>query len=277
MAEPAPAPAPAPAPDKPWHDGVDQETLGHWQNKGYDLKDPKAVAVAATKAHREAERLIGAPAAQMVRLPTETSDAEGWKAVWSRLGAPADAKEYGLPALKDKDGKVANEALDTHLRSLFGKHSVPKAMADAIASGLVEFDVAHAKRQADEAAVALEAERGALKQNWGTNYDAHMLVAKNAAAKLGVAPEAVSALERMDKVGYAKVMEMFRNLGTMMGEAKFITNPQDSTATMTVEQAIARKADLMKDEAWRDRYMKGGTVENKELQGLLAIITGAGK
>lgn len=39
--------------------GVDAETVGHWQNKGWDVTDPTKTVLAATKAHREAERLIG--------------------------------------------------------------------------------------------------------------------------------------------------------------------------------------------------------------------------
>ena len=48
--------------------------------------------------YREAEKLIGAPASQLLRLPADPSkDMDGMKAVWQRLGAPSDAKEYDFP------------------------------------------------------------------------------------------------------------------------------------------------------------------------------------
>src|SRR5205809_740355 len=39
---------------KPWYDGVDAETIGHWDNKGWKKDDAKEIALAATKQAREA-------------------------------------------------------------------------------------------------------------------------------------------------------------------------------------------------------------------------------
>jgi hypothetical protein len=50
------------------------------------------------KAHREAEKLIGAPASEMIRIPKDPNDAEGWRQVRSRLGVPADEKGYDFAA-----------------------------------------------------------------------------------------------------------------------------------------------------------------------------------
>ena len=95
--EPAPAagvPAPAAGGEKPWHDGLPAEDVGYFQNRGWDKTDAKTAAVAAAKAHREAEKLIGAPADKIVRLPNDPNDAEAWRQVRLRLGMPQDEKGY---------------------------------------------------------------------------------------------------------------------------------------------------------------------------------------
>src|SRR5690242_11512651 len=45
----------------PWYTplNVDAETIGHWQNKGWDVTKPENVALAATKQARELERMVG--------------------------------------------------------------------------------------------------------------------------------------------------------------------------------------------------------------------------
>jgi hypothetical protein len=51
-----------------WHTGLDSELIGHATNRGWDKLDGKAAAQAALKAHRDAERHLGVPAEQVLRL-----------------------------------------------------------------------------------------------------------------------------------------------------------------------------------------------------------------
>ena len=97
-------------------------------------------------------------------------------------------------------------------------------------------------------------------------------VAKQAAAKLGVTPEQVAALEQT--VGYAKVMEMFRDIGTKIGEAKFVSSTGPTGGIMTREQAVAKRAELMGDTNWAKRYLDGGAPEAREMNALLVLIAG---
>jgi hypothetical protein len=96
----AAAAAAAASAGKPWHDGVEADTVGFWQNKGYKVDDPKALATDLTKQYRELERHIGAPPDQILRLPKADAKPEDIKAFWSKLGAPADAKEYDFSGIK---------------------------------------------------------------------------------------------------------------------------------------------------------------------------------
>src|SRR5258708_36738726 len=54
---------------KPWHDGIEAETLGFWQNKGYDLTSPLKLATELTKQYPQAETHIGAPTGRLHRRP----------------------------------------------------------------------------------------------------------------------------------------------------------------------------------------------------------------
>src|SRR6185369_761088 len=79
------------APATPWYQGkVDAETIGHWDNKGWKKDDPIAVAIEASKQARELQRHFGVPADQLLKLPKDTTDEAGWRAVRQRLGAPGE-------------------------------------------------------------------------------------------------------------------------------------------------------------------------------------------
>jgi len=73
------AAAAAAAGAKPWYEGAAAEDVGYFQNRGWDKVDAKTAAFNAAKAHREAEKLIGAPADKMIRLPNDPNDAEAWR------------------------------------------------------------------------------------------------------------------------------------------------------------------------------------------------------
>lgn len=267
------ATAAAAAAGSPWYqgkDGVDDRLVGHWKNRyPGQLDDPVKVAIAATKGHMEAEKFIGAPANQLLRLPADAKDEAGWNAVWARLGAPADAKEYEF---KTPDGKAVDEKLDATLRQIASETKLPKETAARVGASVAKFlQAAEVEGKAAYDAKLAE-ERVALDKNWGSNKDANLLVAKQAAAKLGVAPEAVMALESV--VGYAKVMEMFRTIGAKMGEAPFIGNDTttQNNGVMSRDQAVAKKAELMGDTQWSKRYLDGGAAEVREMTMLNTII-----
>lgn len=263
-----------PAVVTPWHQGVegfDAETIGHIQTKGWDKLDAPKAALQAVKAWKEAERYVGVPANQIVRLPTDANDEPGWKAVWARLGAPADAKDYDFSTVKI-GGKDIDAALQETFRTAAASAHLPKDAATRVAAGLAKYLESSEAAKLAEHTAAVEKEREALNKNWGANKDVNLVVAKNAAAALGVTPADVEALEKI--VGYSRVMEIFRNIGTKIGEDKFVSNNGGGTpGVMTKEQAVARKAELMKDSAWADRYMKGGSAENREMTSLIKIIT----
>jgi hypothetical protein len=102
-----------------------------------------------------------------------------------------------------------------------------------------------------------------------------MFVAKRAATALGVTPEAVAALEGV--VGYKAVMELFRNVGSKIGEDKFVQSitPGGAPGVMTKEQAVERKAALMADQVWTKAYLAGDAAKAAEMLALNTMIVGS--
>lgn len=264
---------PDPAAGSPWHTGkVDAETLGLWQNKGWDISDPAKTAVEVTKAYREAERFIGVPPSELIRMP-KSGDEAAAKAMWQRLGAPPDAAGYDFAGVKFADGTDVDADFATHMRNTFAALNVPKDAAVAIAQNVIKFMENAETTERTEASAKLVAEQAALAKNWGANAEANRFVAKQAAAALKVTPEELDVLEK--QIGGARVMEMFRSIGERMGEGKFVANgAPGGTGVMTREQAVARRTELMRDSTWSKKYLDGDVAANRELQGLLTLIHG---
>lgn len=265
---------------KPWYDGAAAEDVGYFQNRGWDKVDAKTAAFNAAKAHREAEKLIGAPADKIIRLPNDPNDAEAWRGVRLKLGMPQDAKGYAdsLKVVKHANGTDLSADEVTTLSERAFKLGLSKSDALTYVSETIKERDASVTTNAAELEGKLAAQKSALAENWGPNFDANMFVAKRTAGALGVTPEQVAALERV--IGYDKVMDMFRNIGTKIGEDKFVNSTDMNNGlprTMTKEQAVDRKASLMADKAWVTAYLAGDAQKKAEMTALNTMIVGSGR
>ncbi len=197
------AAAAAAAASKPWYqgvEGVDQEMVGHWTNAGWITKSAAEVAREATKSWKNAEKYVGVPPDQLLRLPKDVKDEAGWKGVWERLGKPKDAKEYDFAAIKFTDGTELDEGFVNLMRDASYRFNLPKDTAAAITQEFVKYLDGAETTEAAEKTAKLAEQKAALKKNWGPNEAANMFVAQRAATALGVPPETVAALEGV--IGY---------------------------------------------------------------------------
>ena len=255
-----------------WSKGMDAGMLGHATLKGWDMSDPAKAFASAAQAHQAAEQYIGVPANDLMRIP-KPEDSAGWDAVWQRLGAPKTAADYDLTSVKTAAGADTTPEFQEFVRQTAAALHLPKAQAPALGQAILKFQDGTGMAAATETAAALAVERTALDRNWGTSKAQNMVVAQRAASALGVDPETVKALE--SQVGYAKVMNMFLQVGQKIGEDSFIgTPPGGGPRVLTRDTAIARKAELMSDPIWRDSYLKGDVAKNREFQALLTLIVG---
>ncbi len=268
--------AAAAAGQKPWYQGVagvDEAMVGHWTNKGWAGKPAAEVAVEATKAWKAAEVFVGVPSTQLLRMPKDASDEATAKTMWERLGKPVDAKGYDFSEVKYTDGKPLEEGFANAVREASFGANLPKDAARSLARAFAKYLDNTKMSEAAERTAKLAEQRQALKTNWGPNEAANTFVAQRAAAALGIAPETVSALEAV--IGYDKIMEMFRAIGSKIGEDKFITGTSaGGGGPMTREAAVAKKADLMGDKAWTKSYLEGDAAKKREMLALNIIISG---
>ena len=252
----------------PWYDGkvTDPELVGYFASRGWD-KDPTVAAIEAGKAHRAAEKFIGIPAGELIRLPKNMADSEAMRPIYERLGVPKDPKDYDFSAVKDADERTLSIARETAAKLLISKDQAPQ-LAQVLAK--IQKDAADATL-ADRTAKLAE-EKAALDKSWGPNKEANMIVARATALKLGVTPEQVSALEGV--VGYKAVMDMFLSVGGKIGEDTFVRNEKGAGGVMTREMAAEKVAELKSDPAWTKRYLAGDKAAAKELQQLISIQHG---
>jgi hypothetical protein len=275
MADPVVVPAVVPA-ATPWHTtaGADADVTALWANKKWDTSDPGKLAVEVTKSYAAAEKIIGVPPDRVLRFPADpNSDTEAMTAIYRRLGAPTDAKEYDFPSLKGQDGKVTDTALDGMLREVATKGLLTKTQATAIAEAVVKHNTDRAAAAATEKAAALKTEHDTLAKNWGTEAPANKVIAQNAARALGMTPQEVQALE--DTIGYARTMDTLRNIGTKIGEDKFVRPAGPGGAQIqTADQVKARIEELKTNKEWVARYTSGDKAALKEMTDLNRLLVG---
>lgn len=266
-----PNPNPTPPPTA-WHNGIEAETLGFWQNKGFKVDDPKALAGDLTKSYRELEKHFGVPPDQLLKLPKPDAKPEDWAAFHQRLGAPKEATEYDFSAVK-MNGEALPADIDAAMRNALAQAFVPKDKATGIASAVAKA-LESSKTSTDTLTAAKVAEEKAkLKTDWGTKFDFNHLQAMEGARRLGISPEAVKALE--SQIGYAGVMEAMRKIGHATSEDTFIERGTNTMGVPTTrEGAVSRKAELMADKDWADRYLKGGVKEVQEMNAINMMIAG---
>ena len=266
-------PAGTTPPPAAWHEGkIDAETLGFWQNKGYDVTDPVKVASELTKQYRAAEKFIGVPPDQVLRMPKADAKPEEFAAFYQRLGAPADPKEYDFSGVKFA-GNDLEPAFADAMRAGLAAAFVPKDKAAAIVKSVVNYLESADTSESTVNAQKLADEKTNLAKNWGAKYDFNHLQAMEGARRAGITPEAVKALE--GQLGYAAVMEHFRKIGANTSEDTFVERGAGGQGdVVTREGAISRKSELMADSAWAKRYLEGGAAEAREMTRLNTMIDG---
>lgn len=257
----------------PWYQGkVEDRIVGAWQNNfPQHLNDPAALAAAVTNSFLETQKFLGVPKEQLARIPLKPDDEAGWNELHKRLGKPDKAEDY---VLKTADGKDLDAGLATALRAAAFKTHLPKDAAATLAAEMAKVDVARQTAAQAEYDVKIAAERTALATNWGANAAVNKEMAKAGVKALGFDADMVDALEKV--VGYSKLMEVFRGVGTKTSEGQFHLAPKGQGAAqggpMSVDQAKARKAELFADKDWAAKCDRGGVAENRELLALTTII-----
>jgi hypothetical protein len=258
-----------------WYEGkVAPEHIGLWQNKypNVSLDDPAAIADAITKSYAEAQKHFGAPPDELVRFPKNPAD-PAYDAIRTRLGVPATPADYDMTTFKRPDGTPLDAAFEQAMREAAHASGVAKDRIANFMTPVLKFlDGQETNAKATREATVLE-QKAALAKSWGANDALNKFTAQQGAAKLGFTLEEIAAME--GSAGYAKVMEAMRRVGASELEDSSPSGDIMSGSAgkiVTMEQALARKAELKGDKGWVDRFLAGGANEKREMLALDTMI-----
>lgn len=268
-AAPAPAAAPAAGGATPWYGGFEPDLRGYIETKGFPSDDKGLAALAGS--YRNLEKHFGVPAEQLLKLPKDDADKETWNKIYDRLGRPAKPEEYELPIPAGVDDGYA-KFIATTMHEL----GITKKQAQALAAKQNEFVAGEATRQAEAYSATIEQQDSALHSKWGEAYDKNIQIARGSFAELGLKPEAVDALEKV--MGFAGVMEFFHNIGSKIGEDKFVSpgGVAGFAGKMSPAAAQSRLDAIRNDPVLSAKYVNGDAALRAEMDNLHGILARSG-
>jgi len=253
-----------------WYATLDAETQGVLQTKGWDKLTPDQAVAQAVAAHREAEKFLGAPKDQLVRRP-DPADPASVAAFWQQFGKPSSKDQYDFSGVKFTDGTALDDGFVTFMRDTADRLNLPKEAATEVAAGIIKFMEQADAAEAGERAAAVATQTAELKKEWGNNFEAHKFVAKQGALKVGISEGEFDAM--FETPGGARMLEVFRKIGDMSGEGRFVAGSGSAnTGMLTRQQALAEKSALMADDAWVTKYNKGDVQAVGKMTALNTII-----
>ena len=245
-AAPAPAPSPAPTPaPAPFYDGFANPDLKTWAT-GKNFKDVETLAQSAW----HAEKLIGVPPDQVIKLPKVGADPAEWGPVYDKLGRPKDAASYTIPVPEGDDGAFAKTAA-----AWFHEAGLTQSQAEKLAAKWNEHIGGATKTQSDAIAAKHAEDVGKLKAEWGSEFDSKSALADRAGAEFGLTKDDYEALK--SAMGPGKAMKLLANIGAKVGsDATIIDSGNAGTGFkgMSADSARARIAELQKDRGFAARF-----------------------
>jgi hypothetical protein len=229
--------------------GFNEDLKGYVSNKQF--KDPAALA----DAYRNLEKLQGVPQDRLMKLPESMYDEKGaltaeGRGIYERLGAPKDAKDYGLEAPKDGGDPARLAAFLKNAHEM----GLTKAQAQKLAASDSDY-IQGLKTSGKEAAVANHKNQvDALTKEWGAAMESNTQIAREGKIRLGLDDAKVDALSSV--LGHAETMKLLCNLGKSVSEGTFVKGGRPN-APLEPAGAHARIQELMQDKDFGTRLMNG--------------------
>ncbi|WP_397402708.1 hypothetical protein [Phenylobacterium sp.] len=258
---PAPAPAGASGDDAPWHASLPD-----------DLKSQPGVLRHATMADAiqagiAAEKRLGVPADQLVRLPTKPDDKEAYGAIYKALGAPDAADGYKLDLTGASDDDVATVTEFT--KAMHEAGPFPPAFLQAAANWYRAETAKAAEAQAAEDAALTKAAETELRTEWGAAYDTTLKEIGKLITDLG-GERLAQELDLDSKVGSSPELARFlKKVLDKQAEGGPTADGQRADVgggAMTPSQAYAARAALEGDP------VKGAALMNKSHPQHAAVV-----
>lgn len=250
---------PAAPPVNDWTSGLNDEYKGFVQTKGF--KDPSSVL----ESYRNLEKLMGAPRERLFTIPDKEDDKVGWDNVYSRLGRPAEAKDYNVQLSPE----AGTPEFTDFIKNAFHELGITKKQGETLMAKYGEFFNGQVQKTEADMKIQSDAQVNALKKEWGAAFNQNIQVAKSAANAFGFDAPKIDALEAA--LGYDGVMKFLADLGTKVGPHQFVDGGRMGNSggqAYTPAAAQAQIRELRADPEFVRRYTSGD-VEAKSKMELL--------
>jgi hypothetical protein len=271
---PAQPPPAAPNASASWYDGIPTETLGWLQNKGVELANPKDALIRIADQYRSAERYIGVPADQLLRIPQPNASEADRRAFLTRLGVPSTAAEYDLSTVKFSDGTDLDADFVAVIQEAAAAANMSKDKIADFTTKLIRFDERRETSYRASNDLRIQEQKALMERNWGVNKDFNLLQAMAGARRLGITDEMVNALREEPRWGEYNTLEFFRRIGAATTEDTFVEGAQATGAPTTLPGAQAELNRLLADDAWGRRLTTGDVEARRQFEALTQQITG---
>jgi hypothetical protein len=242
-----------------------EDAQGYVENKGW------TGAEQMLDSYRNLEKSIGVPADQIVHMPKNAEDTEGWNSVYNRLGRPETAEEYQLTGPEVPEGTVD---LTGDLKEWAHEAGLSQQQAALIYekyNGRLGEVAAEQQQYLDEAA---QAEEVALKKEWGPAWDENIAAATRFRQRFGIDDTTIDKLEQA--LGLRGVLELTAQIGRGLGEHVTPGGQGEDSGNglpfgMTPAAAKAKIEDLMLDKDFMGQYTEGNAQANDRMVRLHTI------
>lgn len=199
------------------------------------------------------EKLFGADkAGRTILAPKGDDDADGWNALYTRLGRPETADGYKLPVPEGQPDDFA-KAVAPVLHGL----GLSQRQAEGLAKWWNETQASTVKAETEAFRRKTEADYGALKNEWGQAAQQNEELARRAVAKFGkeagLDGEGLGRLEQA--IGTGPMLKLFHSIGASFAEGTFIGGDAPSGGKMTPAQAQNAINAKFTDNEFMARYM----------------------
>ncbi len=230
----------------PFYDGFTNPDLKTWAT-GKNFKDVETLAQSAW----HAEKLIGVPPDQVLKLPKAGADFAEYEPVFAKLGRPEKADAY---TIKMPEG-VTDDSFAKEVKPIFHKAGLTQKQVEIVTDWWNDHVGGKMKTQSEATAAKHAEEVGKLKTEWGSEFDSKSALADRAGAEFGLTKEDYEGLKQA--LGPAKAMKMLANIGAKVGsDAAFVGGDGSNNGFkgMSAESAQARIAELRRDKGFAARF-----------------------
>lgn len=232
---------------KSWIEGFSPEQADYIATKGF--QSPQAVL----ESYMNLEKLRGVPQERLLKLP-ESPDADGWQAVYSKLGKPETPEGYDIQVAEGGDENFAKWA-----KEAFHKLNLTKSQAQGFIEKLVDYNTQNEITATEQYKANVQKQEMNLRKEWGSAYHQNVANAQRAYKAFGIPDNAVAALEK--EMGFDGLMKLMNDIGSKMGEDAYIdgVRSREFGDVLTPEQARAKISNLKRDSEFTKKFLAGDT------------------